>query len=121
MLLPVLDVVAVIVTEFFALWDITQCTNPDVAAYHRWLAVRVTGMVDEAGGIPCDESVDVVTFVQFENVNGSTASAFRFCDEFIGALSGLRFGETVSDVFNDASVLWNIAFRKKSTAVNGGV
>lgn len=72
-------------------------------------AVGIAGMVDESRGVPGDIAVNVVSFVEFEEIDGAFCFA-GFGELFIGALVRLCFGEFLANVFDDARIFWDVFF-----------
>ena len=58
----------IIVTEFFALFDVPFGNNPDGAFGDQNFAVGVTGMVDVAGFVLQGFAINIVAVVEFKDI-----------------------------------------------------
>jgi hypothetical protein len=65
----VLDIIAVVIAEFFADLNITARDHPDGAGGQGNITVWVTGVVDIAGRIFEGLAVDIVLHIERENVD----------------------------------------------------
>ncbi len=93
MVLPAFEVEAVVEAEFFAFGDEAEGDDPDAAAGDDGFAVGFAGVVDEAGGIPVEIAVEVVFFVEDEEVDGGVAGFAGFVEEGVAAAVAFGFGD----------------------------
>lgn len=121
MILPGFEVEAVIEAEFGSFRDVLGGDEPDGAADDLGLTIRLAGVVDEPGIIPRDVAVDVVFFIEDEDINRALAAEGAAFDLGVAAAGGFRLGDFVALVVDDAGAPGDIAGGEDALIVNGGL
>jgi hypothetical protein len=88
----------IIVTEFFALFDVPFGNNPDGAFGDQNFAVGVTGMVDVAGFVLQSLAVNIIAVIEGKNV----------LIALIEALSGFFLRNPLPNVLNDPRAFFDM-------------
>ncbi len=101
MILIALDVKAVVEGQFLALFDISERVNVNAFPGLPCLAIRLTGVIDEAGNIPRKIPVDVVFLADCKNINGGLSVELRALRLIDTALAALVLIDKFADIFDD--------------------
>ena len=117
MILVAVHVESVIEGEFLACFDGGEGVDEDPLSLDPRLAIRLAGVIDEAGGVPGHVAIDVQLAREREDVDRgipallgfrvlrpSTALALFLIDEFADVLDELRPGGNVLRGVNAAGV-----------------
>jgi hypothetical protein len=104
----VLDIVAVIVTEFFACLYTPQGDNPDRVGGRINFAVRITGVIDITGEVGERLPIDVIALIQFKDVSVPSR----------GSLGTFGFGNLFTCISNNTGAFPDLLSRKESLPVN---
>lgn len=121
MILPGFEVEAVIEAQFGPFRDVPGGDEPDGAADDLSLAIWFAGVVDEAGIVPWDVAVDVVFFVEDEDIDRSLAADGAAFDLGVAAADGFCLGDLVAFVVDDAGALGDIAGGEDTLIVDRGL
>ena len=121
MILPGFEVEAVIESEFGSFRDVLGGDEPDGATDDLGLTIRLAGVVDEPGIVPRDVAVDVVFFIEDEDIDRALAADSAAFDLGVAPADGFRLGDLVALVVDDAGAFGDIAGREDALIVNGGL
>jgi hypothetical protein len=78
-------IIPVIESQFFSGLNISQSENPDTALGEFGYTIRITGMVDVAGGVAKHLTVNIILSIKGENIDiprGYTLGTFGFGNSF---------------------------------------
>jgi hypothetical protein len=98
----------VIVAEFLACLNIALGDNPDRAFRYQDITVGVTGMIDVAGFVLERLPVNIVAVIEMKNVRVTLRESPQ----------AFFFGNSGSDVLNDARAFFNILCGKQPLSGN---
>src|SRR5260221_12163576 len=103
------QIVTVVVAQFFADRDVSLSDDPKVALIGLDEAVGVAMMIDEAGGVPLDTSINVRVVIENKNEwVALDAAVVRF-----------DLGDFFADIFDDLFAAENFTPGERSKAMNG--
>jgi hypothetical protein len=78
-------IISVIESQFFSGLNISKSENPDTAWGEFGYTIRITGMVDVAGGVAKHLTVNIILSIKGENIDiprGYTLGTFGFGNSF---------------------------------------
>ena len=119
MIVPGVHVEAVVVRQLLACLDVAQRVDPDATTDDVGVAVRITGVVDVARRVAPLGTVDVITLVQREDIDGGTAGLFGLFHQRIATACGLGLGDFFTHILNDWRVVGNVATGEDAAIMNG--
>src|SRR5262249_40942768 len=100
--------IAIVIAQFFPCLNISQGDNPDAASRKLSFTVRVTRVVDVAGGIAEDLAVDVVLVTEGKDVHIALGES----------LGTFGFGNPLSNILHNPRAFFDILEGKEPLACN---
>jgi hypothetical protein len=101
-------IIPVIKGQFFSGLDISKGDNPDSASGEFCYTIRITGMIDVAGGISENLPINIILPTEGKNID----------IPLVYALGTFCFGNPLAYVLNNPGVFFDILGGKQSSTDN---
>ena len=118
MVIPGFEIKSIVEADFGAFRDIPGSDQPDDSPDDLGFAVRLAGMVDEPAIVPQDIAINVKFLVQDKDIDRTFPSFSALFQLGVAAPDGLRLGDFMSFVVEDAGAFGNIPGGEDAQIVN---
>lgn len=108
----------VVESNFFAGSNFSPSNNPDTPTNGLGPTIWRTRVIDQAGDVTGRSAVEIVLFIEIENIDAVIASASLALLALFLALPCLRFRDAFARIFNHPCAIRDNALRIYTAAVN---
>ncbi len=114
-----LDIVPVIKTKLLPFANLPQGVEKQAILLIDHLAIRIAGMIDQTGVIPCFVSVNIMRLVEIKDIDRSPAGGLRFLKQLKPPAIGFLLIDQLPAVFEEFGSLADVSAGKNPAPMDG--